>query len=129
MNQFKLKVTYVTGYADIDTKGVLTQALQKKYSGYQDKVFLYETISYGPLSLYKINSFIKLRVFSSKYEEEVYTVTYNDDPQEPKDAEVDILEYVIESIKCITYYKYRSVHSMDTVQKVDISIIKVEKTI
>ena len=124
-NSFIINVKYDVGYCDIDTKNILTSALQKFYKGWDNKVIL-DTWRFD----YKVkNSDIELIVVESKYDDETYTVIYNKnrDEYDEMDNEDDIFNFVKKCIQRITHYTYRSVHSMDDRQKADIKILSVSK--
>ena len=120
-----INVKYEVGYSDIDPKNILTSALQKSYTGWDNKVIL-DTWSFD----YKVkNSDVELVVVESKYGDETYKVIYNQnrDEYDKMDNEEDIFNFVKKCIERITYYTYRSVHSMDKRQKADIKILSVLK--
>lgn len=121
-DSFIINVKYEVGYCDIDTKNILTSALQKSYKGWDNKVIL-NTWSFD----YKVkNSDIELIVVKSKYDDETYKVIYNQNRDE-MDNEEDVFNFVKKCIERITHYTYRSVHSMDERQKADIKILSVSK--
>ena len=124
-DSFIINVKYDVGYSDIDTKNILTSALQKSYDGFGNKVIL-DTWSFD----YKVkNSDIELIVIESKYSDETYKVIYNQnrDEYDEIDNDVDIFNFVKKCIERITHYTYREFHSMDKRQKVDIKILSVSK--
>ena len=124
-DSFIINVKYEVGYSDIDTKNILTSALQKSYKGWDNKVIL-DTWSFD----YKVkNSDVELIVVESKYDDETYKVIYNQnrDEYDEMDNEEDIFNFVKKCIERITHYTYRSVHSMDKRQKADIKILSVSK--
>lgn len=122
-DSFIINVKYDVGYSDIETKNILTSALQKSYNGWSDTVIL-DTWSFD----YKVkNSDIELIVVESKYGDETYKVIYNQNRDEysEMDNSIDIFNFVKKRIERITHYTYRSVHSMDKRQKADIKILSV----
>ena len=124
-DSFIINVKYEVGYSDIDTKNILTSALQKSYKGWDNKVIL-DTWSFD----YKVkNSDVELVVVESKYDDETYKVVYNQnrDEYDEMDNQEDIFNFVKKCIEKITHYTYRSVHSMDKRQKADIKILSVLK--
>jgi len=124
-DSFKINVKYTCGVCDIDSKNLLTDALQKVNGGYDNYVTLDRySFNYRPK-----NSNVKLEVISSTYDKVSYLVKYNIDldSYDDRDDEETIFKYVEETIKQITFYSYRSVYSMDKRQKTDISVISVEK--
>jgi len=124
-DSFKINVKYTSGACDIDSKNLLTDALQKVNGGYGNYVTLDRfSFKYKPK-----NSNVKLEVISSTYDKVSYLVKYNIDLDEhdERDDENTIFKYVEETIKQITHYSYRSVYSMDKRQRTDISVISVEK--
>src|SRR5574344_1525637 len=69
---FIINVKYEVGYSDIDTKNILTSALQKSYKGWDNNVIL-DTWSFD----YKVKkSDVELVVVESKYDDETYKVVY-----------------------------------------------------
>ena len=125
IRSFIINVKYEVGYSDIDTKNILTSALQKSYKGWDNKVIL-DTWSFD----YKVkNSDVELVVVESKYDDETYKVVYNQnrDEYDEMDNEEDIFNFVKKCIERIKHYTYRSVHSMDKIQKADIKILSVLK--
>ena len=125
-DSFIINVKYEVGYSDIDTKNILTSALQKSYKGWDNKVILDTCWSFD----YKVkNSDVELVVVESKYDDETYKVVYNQnrDEYDEMDNEEDIFNFVKKCIERITYYTYRSDHSMDKRQKADIKILSVLK--
>jgi hypothetical protein len=124
-DSFIINVKYDVGYSDIDTKNILTSALQKTYKGWSDRV-IFDNWSFD----YKVkNSDIELRLIDSKYDDETYEVIYNQnrDEYDEFDNEDDIFKFVKKNIEKITHYTYRSIHSMDKRQKADIKILSVFK--
>lgn len=108
-DSFIINVKYEVGYCDIDTKNILTSALQRSYNGFGNKVIL-DTWSFD----YKVkNSDIELIVIESKYSDETYKVIYNQnrDEYDEIDNDVDIFNFVKKCIERITHYTYRSIHS------------------
>lgn len=124
-DSFVINVKYDVGYSDIDTKNILTSALQKTYKCWDNKVIL-DTWSFD----YKVkNSDVELKLIDSKYDDETYEVIYNQnrDEYDDFDNEDDIFNFVKKNIEKITHYFYRSVYSMDKRQKADIKILSVSK--
>jgi hypothetical protein len=124
-DSFIINVRYDVGYSDIDTKNILTSALQKTYKGW-DNIVIFDTWNFD----YKVkNSNIELRLIDSKYYDETYEVIYNQnrDEYDDFDNEDDVFNFVKKNIEKITHYTYRSVHTMDKRQKADIKIISVSK--
>lgn len=124
-DSFIINVKYDVGYSDIDTKNILTSALQKTYNGWDDTV-IFDTWSFD----YKVkNSDVELKLIDSKYDDETYKVIYNQnrDEYDDFDNEDDIFKFVKKNIEKITHYTYRSIHSMDKRQKADIKISSVSK--
>ena len=124
-DSFTINVKYEVGYCDIDPKNILTSALQKKYKGWEKTIFL-DTWGFN----YTVkNSDIELKLIDSTYDNETYEVIYNKnrDKYDEFDNENDIFELVLESIKRITHYTYRSEYSMDKVQKSDIKILTIDR--
>jgi len=124
-DSFIINVKYKAGYVDIDTKNILTAALQKSYKGWDNKVIL-DTWSFDYIVK---NSAIELIVIESKYDDETYKVIYNQnkDEYDEMDNEENIFNFVKKSIERITYYTYRSIYSIDKRQKADIKILLVSK--
>jgi hypothetical protein len=124
-DSFIINIKYDVGYSDIDTKNILTSALQKTYKGWSDRV-IFDNLSFD----YKVkNSDVELRLIDSKYDDETYEVIYNQNREEYDefDNENDIFKFVKKNIEKITHYTYRSIHSMDKRQKADIKILSVSK--
>ena len=113
-DSFIINIKYDVGYCDIDTKNILTSALQNSYNGFGNTVFL--------------NSDIELKVVESKYGDETYKVIYNQNRDEMDDEE-DTFNFVKKCIGRITHYTYRSIHSIDKRQKSDITILSVSKEV
>ena len=124
-DSFIINVKYEVGYSDIDTKNILTSALQKYYKGTNNKVIL-DTWRYD---FKQKNSDVELVVVESKYYDETYKVIYNQnrDEYDEMDNEEDIFNFVKKCIERMTHYTYRSIHSMDNRQKADIKILSVLK--
>ena len=124
-DSFIINVKYEVGYSDIDTKNILTSALQKYYKGTNNKVIL-DTWRYD---FKQKNSAVELVVVESKYYDETYKVIYNQnrDEYDEMDNEEDIFNFVKKCIERMTHYTYRSIHSMDNRQKADIKIVSVLK--
>jgi hypothetical protein len=124
-DSFIINVKYEVGYSDIDTKNILTSALQKYYKGTNNKVIL-DTWRYD---FKQKNSDVELVVVESKYYDETYKVIYNQnrDEYDEMDNEEDIFNFVKKCIERMTHYTYRSIHSMDNRQKADIKILSVSK--
>ena len=125
-DSFIINVKYDVGYSDIDTKNILTSALQKKYKGWCDIVIFDNWSFYYTVK----NSDIELRLIDSKYYDETYEVIYNQNKDEfdnEFDNDTDIFNFVKKNIEQITHYTYRSIHSMDKRQKADIKILSVSK--
>lgn len=124
-DSFIINVKYEVGYSDIDTKNILTSALQKYYKGTNNKVIL-DTWRYD---FKQKNSDVELVVVESKYYDETYKVIYNQnrDEYDEMDNEEDIFNFVKKCIERMTHYTYRSIHSMDNRQKADIKIVSVLK--
>lgn len=116
-DSFIINVKYDVGYSDIDTKNILTSALQKSYNGFGNTVFL--------------NSDIELKVVESKYYDETYKVIYNQNIDEYDEIynEEDTFNFVKKCIERITHYTYREFHSMDKIQKSDIKILSLSKEV
>lgn len=124
-DSFNVNVKYEVGQCDIDTKGILTSALQKSHKGW-DNIVILNNFSFN----YKTkNSDIELQLIDSKYDDETYQVIYNKNRDEfdELDNESDVFNFVEKTIKQITYYSYRSIHTMDDKQKSDIKILSVSK--
>lgn len=119
-DSFIINVKYDVGYCDIDSKNILTSALQKSYRGFDDKIFLDD---------YSLKNNIELKLIDSIYDDETYQVIFNKDLDEYNelDKEDDIFNFIKKTIESITYYSYRSVHSMDDLQKADIEIKSINK--
>ena len=124
-DSFIINVKYEVGYSDIDTKNILTSALQKYYKGTNNKVIL-DTWRYD---FKQKNSDVELVVVESKYYDETYKVIYNQnrDEYDEMDNEEDIFNFVKKCIESMDHYTYRSIHSMDNRQKADIKILSVLK--
>ena len=124
-DSFIINVKYEVGYSDIDTKNILTSALQKYYKGTNNKVIL-DTWRYD---FKQKNSDVELVVVESKYYDETYKVIYNQnrDEYDEMDNEEDIFNFVKKCIESMDHYTYRSIHSMDNRQKADIKIVSVLK--
>ena len=124
-DSFIINVKYEVGYSDIDTKNILTSALQKYYKGINNKVIL-DTWRYD---FKQKNSDVELVVVESKYYDETYKVIYNQnrDEYDEMDNEEDIFNFVKKCIESMDHYTYRSIHSMDNRQKADIKILSVLK--
>ncbi len=119
MDSFLINVKYEVGSADIDTKGILTSALQKTFGGWNSLILF----DYG------LSQTIQMEVFDSKYENETYKVTYNHnlDEYDKPSNENEIYDFVYKNINKITFYTYRSIHSMDLKQKTIIIILSIIK--
>jgi hypothetical protein len=116
-DSFIINVKYDVEYCDIDPKNILTSALQKSYNGFGNTVFL--------------NSDIEMIVVESKYYDETYKVIYNQsrDEYDEMDNEEDTFNFVKKCIGRITHYTYRTIHSMDKIQKSDIKILSVSNVV
>ena len=124
-DSFIINVKYDVGYSDIGIENILTNALQKYYTGGQDIIYIDK-------SDYRIkNSEIELKLIDSKYYNETYEVIYNKyrDNDEHIDNEDEVFDFVKKSIELIKYYSYRSVYTMDKRQKADINIISITKKV
>lgn len=126
MESFIINVKYDVGYCDIDSLNILTSALQKTHEGWRNKIILNTNVNNTNVK----NSNIELIAMDTcKYYDESYKVVYNlnEGKYVEMDNKEDIFNFVKECIERITYYSYRSVHSMDDKQRTDIEIISISE--